>query len=125
MSHRVMNQLHLKVRIRSYVYMLCGSYVRSYSYVLCTSYVELSITSAETVLLTAFGAHFFKEVSRSQLESAAKSLIPLKTIQRGDKRDFIMPLAEAFLKRGVIKIQGSSCDLKNLARGDLKKVGPF
>ena len=83
------------------------------------------MTSAEAVILAAFGAHFFKEVSQSQLESAAKSLLPLKTVsQKGDKRDYIMPLAEAFLKKGIIKVVGRS-NLKNLARGDLKKVGPF
>ena len=72
-------------------------------------YAELSMRSAEAVLLTAFGAHFFKEVSRSQLESVAKSLLPqhwLHQLKKADKADFLMPFAE---------------DIKNLSRGDLKK----
>ena len=89
------------------------------------------MTSAEAVLLTAFGAHFLKEISRSQLESAAKSLLPMTTIQRlkkGDKADFTIPLAEAFLKKGVVKLAedtDANYNLQNLARGDIKKVGPF
>ena len=85
------------------------------------------MTSAEAVLLTAFGAHFLKEVSRSQLESAAKSLLSQQIIQqlkKADKGDFSMPLAEAFLKKGIVKV-AEGCNLRNLSRGDLKKVGPF
>ena len=83
--------------------------------------------SAEAVVLTAFGAHFFKEVSRSQLESASKSLLPLDVTQqlkKRDKGDFIIPLAEAFLKKGIVKLT-EGANLKNLAREDIKKVGPF
>ena len=96
-------------------------------YFLCT---DLSMTSAEAVILTAFGSHFLKEVTRSQLESAAKSLLSPETVHQikknGDKGDFIIPIAEALLKKGTIKIEGSSdIDLKNLAREELKKVGPL
>jgi len=90
-------------------------------------YAELSMNSAEAVLLTAFGAFFFKEVSRSQLESAAKSLLPqhrLNQLKKADKADFLMPLAEVILKKGIVTIS-KDCDIKNLSRGDLKKVGPF
>ena len=85
------------------------------------------MTSAEAVLLTAFGAHFLREVSRSKLESAAKSILPSDTIhqlKKADKGDFIIPLAEEFLKRGVIEL-AQGANLKNLAREDIKKVGPF
>ena len=57
------------------------------------------MTSAEAVLLTAFGAHFLQEVLRSQLESAAKSLLSQQIIQqlrKANKEDFQCLLQRPF-----------------------------
>lgn len=82
--------------------------------------------SGEAVVLTAFGAHFFKEV-RSQLESAAKSLLHpdvQQALRKKDKVDFIIPLARAFIKKQIVKLS-SKAEYKSLARDDITKVGTF
>jgi len=90
-------------------------------------HIDMSNTSAEAVVLTAFGAHFLKEVSRSQLESAAKSLLAtnvLTNLKKADKGDFIIPLAEALIKHKIVKVV-EDADWKQLGRQDLEKVGTF
>jgi len=72
----------------------------------------------------AFGAHFFKDISRQQLESAVKSLNIQENLKRAEKNEFIFPLAKALLTKGIIKIK-KNAKMDNLCRDDLKKVKPF
>ena len=58
--------------------------------------------------MTAFAVHFLKEISRTQLLSAAKRLIlniDKKTLQAFDKNDFLIPLGKAFVEREIVKIK--------------------
>ena len=83
--------------------------------------------SGEAVVLTVFGSHFFKEISRSQLESAAKSLLPLDlqhSLKKADKVDFIIPLARAFIRKAIVKLPAKA-NFKSLAREEITKVGTF
>ena len=60
--------------------------------------------SAEVVIMVAFGAHFIKEVSRTQLNAAVKSLLPSKQrklLSGAEKSKLIKPLAKMFLYKGM------------------------
>ena len=82
---------------------------------------ELTAQSAEAIVLVAFGAHFYKDISRGQLESAAKSFgIPKKH----EKSDYMAPLAKSLLNNGFIKIYRNA-DFTSLGRDDIKRVKPF
>ena len=88
---------------------------------------ELSAKSAQVVVMTAFGAHFLKEVSRSQLTGAAKHLLPpiiKKTLVGGEKSAFIVPLAKAFLAENIVVVK-KGANLSNLSREDVSKAGTF
>ena len=90
-------------------------------------YIALSSLGGEAIVLVAFGAHFFKDVSRSQLESAAKSLLTAaerKDLYKAEKSKFVLPLAKAFVRKGIVKIASSS-KITTLTRNNLKKVGTF
>ena len=83
--------------------------------------------SGKAVIQTVFGAHFLKEVSRAQLESAAKSLLPphiQQQLRKADKGEYVIPLAKAFLRKGIIKLSANA-DFKSLTRENIKKVGTF
>jgi len=95
------------------------------SMAVCVS--DLSEKSAEAVLLTMFGVHFYKEITRGQLESAAKSLLPtniVTSLKKADKEDYAMPLAKVFIKNGIAELK-KDADLKELGREDITKVGIF
>jgi len=57
--------------------------------------LEISLAEAELIVMVAFGVHFIKEVSRSQLQSAAKSLLPHDERKRiglgAEKQHFFIP----------------------------------
>ena len=77
--------------------------------------------------MTAFAAHFLKEVSRSQLQSAARTLLPdreRKRLQTLEKGELIIPLAKAFLKNNIIHVK-TGADMTSLSRSDVQKIGPF
>ena len=74
--------------------------------------------------MTAFAAHFLKEVSRSQLQSAARSLLPDKERKTLEKGEFMIPLGKAFLKNDIIHVK-TGADMKSLSRSDVQKIGPF
>ena len=79
------------------------------------------------MVMTAFGAHFIKEVSRSQLCAAAKSILPpnqRKQLQHAEKSKFYIPLAKMFIFKNIVGIKKHS-DVKNLCRNDVEKVGTF
>ena len=90
--------------------------------------IELSQKSAEVIVLTAFGLHLFKQLSRSQLESAGKTLrIPSDTrrsLSKGGKMEYLIPLAKGFLKNGIVKVR-KGASLSSLTRDDITKMKTF
>lgn len=87
----------------------------------------MSVKSAEVVVLEAFNVHFFKEIAQSQLESAAKSLLPAETrksLAKCPKTDYIMPLAEHFIAKDILAIR-KRASLASLKRTDVKKISTF
>lgn len=102
-------------------------YVNHITYIYCFVCEGLSPQSGEAVVIVAFGAHFFKDVARTQLESAAKSLLTpaeRKRLVKAEKSKFVLPLAKAFLERGIVKVD-KGCKLSKLSRNNLQKVGTF
>jgi len=89
-----------------------------------TSVTELTAEGAEAIVLIAFGAHFYKEISKGQLESAAKSFGLKLNLKKSDKQMFAIPLACALLNNSIIKLS-KHADISNLCRSDIKKVRPF
>ena len=76
--------------------------------------------------MCAFAAHFIKEVSRAQLCSASKTILPReqrRMLNLAVKQKFMKPLA-AELKKYIVSIRPLS-NLKNLSRDDVTKVGTF
>ena len=68
--------------------------------------------------MCAFGAHAIKEVSRSQLCAAAKSLLSMdvkKQLNGAEKKKFIKPLANAFLESNIVTIEDGA-NIENLSR---------
>ena len=58
------------------------------------------------VVIVAFRAHFLKEVARSQLVSASKSLLASdirKLLNGADKSQFLVPLAKAFVNWQIVR----------------------
>ena len=82
--------------------------------------------SGAVIVVTAFSSHFLKEISRTQLLSAAKILIPQnkKKYSTFEKNDFLLPLGKAFVEKAIVKIR-EGADVKNLSRNDVEKVGTF
>ena len=75
--------------------------------------------------MEANGAHFLKEVTRSQLLSAAKRLLPVRERRNlcgAEKTSLLVPLATAFVTNNIVKISGN---IGNLTRNNVKKVGTF
>ncbi len=87
----------------------------------------LSLKSAEVVVMCAFGAHFIKEVSCTQLTSAAKTLLARderKPLQGAEKGAFMKPLAKAFIDKKIVAIQ-KGAKFTNLTREDVNKCGKY
>ena len=85
----------------------------------------LSEKSAQVIVMEAYGAHFMKEVRRSQLLSAAKSLLPLaerRSLSGAKKSTMLMPLARAFVMNKIVKVKGN---VGNLTRNNVEKIGTF
>lgn len=90
-------------------------------------HLDISLKSCEVVVVCAFGSHFLKEVSRSQLCAAAKTLLPKverSTLHGTEKCNFIKPLAKIFLEKKIVSIN-KDARIENLTRKDVKKVGTF
>ena len=90
--------------------------------------IGLTLKSAEVVVLVAFESHTFKQISRSQLESAGKTLnIPIairRSLIKGGKIDYLIPLAKGFLQEGIVKIK-KEASLASLSRESVKKAKTF
>ena len=94
--------------------------------VLCTFrynfIIELTEKSGGTIIVAAFGAHLIKEISRTQLLSAARRLLTIeeKRLQTYEKNDFMVPLGREFLERNIVRITNKGASIANLSRGDVE-----
>ena len=89
--------------------------------------IGLSVKSGQVLVMTAFGAHFLKDISCFQLMSAAKSLLSShdrKELHGAEKSHFMVPLGKAFVKNGIVKINKGAC-VESLVRNDASKIGTF
>ena len=91
---------------------------------ICVCYVltELSVKSAEVIVLVAFNALKLTDVSKSQLVAAAKSF-GRKLPNKVDKASLIKPVAASLVKNNGVKVLGGV--VENLSRVEVKKVGNF
>lgn len=79
------------------------------------------------IIITAFAVHFIKEVSRSQLQSASRTLLSgeeRNRLQKLEKSEFILPLAKAMINQDIVKVRRGA-DMKSLSRSDVEKMKPF
>lgn len=89
--------------------------------------IGLSAKSGEVIVMTAFTAHFLKDISRSQLMSAAKSLLSShdrKQLHGAEKSHFMVPLGKAFVENGIVRIDKGAC-VESLVRNNASKIGTF
>ncbi len=87
--------------------------------------IGLSSKSAEIIIMAAFEAHRFKDVSRTQMSSALKSVCPpscRKGLKSADKVALTIPLGAALAAKNIVTIKAGA-DLGNLKRGDATKDG--
>ena len=82
---------------------------------------QLTIKGAEIIILSAFRVHFLKDVSRGQLQAAATTL-RVKGIASLDKKNMLIPIANAIVKKGIVIIK-ENVSLAKIRREDIKKVG--
>ena len=90
--------------------------------------VELTLKSAEVVVICAFEAHFIKEVSIAQLCAAVKSLLSKeerKGLTNAEKSKFLIPLAKVFLSKEIVTFKNVKANLTNLTMNDITKSGTF
>ena len=91
------------------------------------SLIDLSVKSAEVIVMTAFQQHRIKDVSRAQLVGAVKSLSSPDVRRKyrvADKASLVPPVARALLVRGIVSISPSAA-IDNLVPTDVKKVETF
>ena len=76
--------------------------------------------------MAVFGAHFLKEISRTQLLSAAKRLLPQqkKILNSLEKNEFCIPLGRTFEDNHIVQVRKGAL-VKDLSRNDVEKVGTF
>ena len=76
--------------------------------------------------MCAFEAHTFKDISRSQLASAAKFFTAEERqyISKADKHQLVGPLASALIKKGIVAIRDGA-NMQHLLRSDISKEKTF
>ena len=122
-SHQI---LKMNGTTKKMSYKVCSLYILcAHTIILLTT--DLSEKSAQVIVMEAYGAHFLKEVSRSQLLSAAKALLPVcerKKLCGSEKTGLLLPLARAFVFNNIVRIKSkikSGC----LTRNNVEKIGTF
>ena len=88
---------------------------------------QLSVNSAELIMAEASSVHFIKEVGRSQIMGAAKTLLNKEEWQElkgAEKAKFIVPLAEVLLRKDIVQVTAGA-SFTDLSRNDVKKIGTF
>ena len=73
--------------------------------------------------MVAFGAHWFREIGRTQLASAVKFFRLPKSLAKAEKLQLAIPLAAAFLQKNIVSIE-EGADMGNLCRQDVMKCDP-
>ena len=86
---------------------------------------EMTVSSAETIVSMAFGAHHIHQIERCQMESAVRTLGVSENLKKAERHEFIKPIARALLNRGIIKIAVKDTNIRNLCQNDLKKLKAF
>ena len=74
-----------------------------------------------------FGAHTYREVTRTQLASAIRYFTKgeeRKILSKKEKHELVNPLARMFLKKGIVIIR-KGANLNNLSVEDVNKEGTF
>ena len=74
--------------------------------------------SSEVVVAAAFQSHFIKEVSRSQMDGAAKFLLSKeerKELKGAEKSKLLLPLVRALIARNIVQVADGAA-LDNLSR---------
>ena len=80
------------------------------------------MASAKLIVACSFNELRIADISRSQLQSAAKSLkVPLKQSDMRSKDVLISNIAKALIAKGFIKVPAA----KNFSRDDVKILKPF
>ena len=76
--------------------------------------------------MCAFETHTFKEISRSQLASAAKFFKAEERpfITKADKHQLVGPLASVLVKKGIVAIRDGA-NMQHLVRSDITKEKTF
>ena len=83
----------------------------------------ITTKSAEVVIQCAFNAHRMKEVSRQQLQSAARRF--KLQISSKNKASLLIPVAAALIKNQIVKVASWLGDYSNLTRMDVCKMSVF
>jgi len=86
----------------------------------------LSKQSAAVIVMTAYG-HNLKEITRGQLQSAARHLSPAaqkKLVGKADKKQLLLPLPNYLVDEGIIKIKDGAC-ISELTCDDVTKEKTF
>ncbi len=78
--------------------------------------------------MEAFGVHFLKEISRPQLQGAAKYLLSSESREKltgCDKSAFIVPLAHTFVDREILLIKKKTRQKLQASAGRMWRSPPF
>ena len=88
--------------------------------------IDLMPESVKLIIMCAFGAHSFKEISRSQLVSAVKHHIHenKRNIAKLEKQQLVEPLAAVLIEKGIITIREGAAS-NSLKRSNIFNAKPF
>ena len=87
----------------------------------------MSEQSARTIIMCAFGAHSYQEVSRTQLASAIRYFMKgqqKKTMNKAEKHQLVGPLAAIFIQENIVKVR-EGASLSVLSIDDVTEEGTF
>lgn len=84
---------------------------------------SLNTKSAGLIIAVAFNSISIKDITRSQLLSASKTL-KLNLKYSLSKEDYVKPLAKCLIETGYINIKKGK-SFQNLTRTDIIRVKPF
>ena len=70
--------------------------------------IDLTQKSGSVIIKATFAVHFIKSVSKSQLQSTSRTLLPgeeRKRLQSLQKSEFYLPLDKAMFQQGIVKVR--------------------
>ena len=86
--------------------------------------IVLNANSAEAVVLAAFEAHFLKDLTRAQLNSALKSLCSTEeqnNLSGKEKSKLVIPVATQLIAKNYVRIE-DGIKLGSITRDDVQKL---